>query len=35
MWDLWSALLFLGISLPISILIMGLLGYADRKQKDK
>ena len=32
MWDFWSAILFLCISLPISLLIMGLLGWADAKQ---
>tara|TARA_B100001113_G_C21049942_1_gene596283 strand:+ start:555 stop:683 length:129 start_codon:yes stop_codon:yes gene_type:complete len=35
MWDIWSALLFLIIACPISLLIMGLLGWADSKQQDK
>tara|TARA_Y100001938_G_C7868091_1_gene318933 strand:+ start:47 stop:175 length:129 start_codon:yes stop_codon:yes gene_type:complete len=34
MWDIWTALLFLSIALPISLLVMGFLGWADSKQQE-
>ena len=34
MFDFWSSILFLCIGLPISLIIMALLGYADAKQQE-
>ena len=34
MFDLWTSILFLCIALPISLIIMALLGYADAKQQE-
>ncbi len=33
MFDFWSSILFLCIGLPISLIIMALLGIADSKQQ--
>ena len=34
MWDIWTALLFLSIALPVALLVMALLGWADSKQQE-
>ena len=35
MFDIWSALIFLGFALPISLLFMGFLGWVDSKQQER
>ena len=35
MFDIWLALIFLGFALPISLLFMGLLSWADSKQQER
>jgi len=35
MWTFWTSIMFLCIALPIALLIMALLGWADSKQQDK
>ena len=34
MWDIWTALLFLSIALPISLIVMSLIATVD-KNRDK
>ena len=35
MWDFWTAVLFLCIAIPISLILVGFLGYIESKNEEK